>query len=121
MEIQNDIIDRLIRLEITIKPYFSSIKNSIANEGIIDSENNPFIRKSWVEQGLSLTPQRQEQLQELFGKSIENILMINPENDGRYVAFIAIRLGFASLINGHLNPTEKWSNLLDFDGHGCPK
>lgn len=114
-EIQNDLVDRLIRLENTLKPYFSSIKNSIANEGIIDSENNPFIRKSWVEQGLALTPQRQEQLQELFGKSIENILMINPENDGRYVAFIAIRWGFAKIINGELAPTEKWTNQNNYD------
>jgi hypothetical protein len=89
-------------------------------EGIIDSENNPFMRKSWVEQGLLLTPLRQEQLPELFGKSIENILMINPENDGRYVAFIAIRWGFAVIMDGKLTPTAKWHNRFLYDGHGQP-
>jgi hypothetical protein len=119
-EIQNDLVDRLIRLENILKPYFFSIKNLNVYEGIIDSENNPFIRQSWVEQGLALTPMRQGQLPELFGKTEQNILMINPENDGRYIAFISIRWGFAVIMGGKLTPTEKWTNRFQYDGHGHP-
>lgn len=96
------------------------MKHTIVDKGIIDLERNPFTHESWVMQNLGFTPKRQNQIENLFGQSAENILMTQPENDNRYVAFVAIRWGFAKIIKGKLTPTEKWSNRDIYDGHGLP-
>lgn len=46
--------------------------------------------------------------------------MTQPENDNRYVAFVAIRWGFACLLNEKLTPTGKWINRHFYDSHGHP-
>jgi len=90
------------------------------DNGIIDLESNPFVHESWIAQGFGFTPKRQGQIENLFGRNDENILMFQPENDNRYVAFVAIRWGFARLLNNKLTPTEKWNNRDNYDGHGRP-
>jgi hypothetical protein len=42
-------------------------------DGIIDKESNPFIKDSWIEQGYSFSPDRQEPAPILFRRSIEEI------------------------------------------------
>jgi hypothetical protein len=89
------------------------------NHGIIDNERNPFATKSWIEQGLSLTPGREEKLEFLFGKSINEIKKIKP-NDGKYPSYLGIRWGFAEIQNNTLIPTEKWNQRNEYDGYGYP-
>ena len=96
------------------------MKHTIVDNGIIDLERNPFAHESWVAQSFGFTTKRQGQIENLFGQSVENILMTQPDNENRYVAFIAIRWGFASINNGKLVPSEKWVNRNLFDGHGQP-
>lgn len=88
-------------------------------EGIIDN-NNPFTQDSWIKQGYGFTIHRQKQISELFGKDKSNILGTNPRNENSYVAFVAIRWGFAIIKGGKLTPTEKWTNRFLYDGHGQP-
>jgi hypothetical protein len=89
-------------------------------EGIIN-KNNPFTLESWIKQGYGFTIHRQKQIPELFGKETSSILGTNPKNENSYVAFVAIRWGFACLVNKKLTPTEKWNNRHLYDGHGKPK
>lgn len=96
------------------------MKHNTIDKGIIDLERNPFVHKSWIEQSLGFTPKRQGQIETLFGQSIENILTTHPENDNRYVAFVAIRWGFAFLLNKKLSPSEKWFNRHLYDRRGHP-
>lgn len=86
--------------------------------GIID--NNPFIQDEWIKQGFSFTHHRQNQISELFGKQIKIILETKPKNNNSYVAFVAIRWGFAIVEDGKLAPTEKWYNRFLYDDHGHP-
>jgi hypothetical protein len=88
-------------------------------EGIID-DNNPFIQNSWIKQGYGFTIHRQKQISELFGKDKSNILGTNPKNENSYVAFVAIRWGFAEIVGDKLSPTEKWTNRFLYDVHGQP-
>jgi hypothetical protein len=88
------------------------------DDGIIDPIKNPFGHDSWIEQNYGFTSKRQGQIKILFGQSIEKILTTKPENDNSYVAFVAIRWGFACLINSKLIPTIKWSNRQLYNGHG---
>ncbi|NMC60534.1 MAG: hypothetical protein GYA51_14290 [Candidatus Methanofastidiosa archaeon] len=90
------------------------------DKGVIDSISNPFIHDSWIEQNYGFTHKRQGQIEILFGQSIEEIFANQPENDNRYVAFVAIRWGFACLLNEKLTPTEKWINRHSYDSHGHP-
>ena len=83
------------------------MEQKLENEGIIDLVNNPFAI-SLKYQGLSFTPHRQKQLPALFGKDFETIVNTLPVNDGKYVAFIAIRWGYAKMIDGRLAHTGKW-------------
>lgn len=103
-----------------INKLISIMKRITVDKGIIDSESNPFAHESWVAQSFGVTPKRQGQIENLFGQSAENILMSQPENDNRYVAFLAIRWGFACLLKNKLTYTEKWSNRHLYDGHGRP-
>lgn len=94
------------------------MKITTIDKGIINLESNPFTHDSWIEQGLAFTPKRQDQIENLFGQTTESILMTQPENDNRYVSFVAIRWGFATITEGKLASTEKWKNRDIYDGHG---
>lgn len=94
------------------------MKHTIVDKGIIDLERNPFAHESWVAQNFGFTSKRQGQIECLFGQTTESILMTQPENDNRYVSFVAIRWGFATITEGKLASTEKWNNRHLYDGHG---
>jgi len=96
------------------------MKHTIIDKGIIDLESNPFAHESWVAQSFGFTTKRQGQIENLFGQSVENILMTQADNENRYVAFVAIRWGFACLLKNKLTYTEKWSNRQLYDGYGRP-
>lgn len=96
------------------------MKHIITDNGIIDLESNPFAYESWKKQKLGFTQKRQDQIKNLFGQNAENILMAQPKNDNKYVAFVAIRWGFACFLDKKLTPTEKWMNRKIYDGHGRP-
>jgi hypothetical protein len=96
------------------------MKHNTIDKGIIDSTSNPFAHESWILQSFGFTAKRQRQIENLFGQSIENILIYQPENDNRYVAFVAVRWGFAKIIKEKLTPTDKWLNRNLLDGHGQP-
>ena len=51
--------------------------------------------------------------------SIEEILEDEAENENRYVAFIAIRWGFAIIEKGKLRAAEKLISSGLNDGSGC--
>ena len=89
--------------------------------GIIDKGNNPFSRTEWIKQGFPFTSKRQEQFLALIGKEIKVISNIKPENYGKYVAFVAIRWGYATIKNNKLTPTEKWLNPYNYDKYGHAK
>jgi len=94
------------------------MKQVTIEKGIIESNLNPFVVISWTKKRFALTTHRQMQLSELFGQDKESILMTLPRNDGKYVAFVAIRWGFATFLKNKLTPTEKWTNRDIYDGHG---
>lgn len=85
--------------------------------GIIDLNKNPFAIKSWIDQGYGLTPQRGDLLSSILYKTQLDISVL-PRNEGKYVAFVAIRWGFAEIINGKLLPTKKWDNRQKYDNFG---
>ena len=87
-------------------------------DGIIDKNSNPFIKDSWIEQGFSFTPERQELTPILFKRSIEEIKILKEENYCSYPAFLAIRWGFAFLRNDILFPSYKWNHREYHDGFG---
>lgn len=90
------------------------------DNGVIDSFKNPFVHQPWIEQGWSFTLHRQQQIEDLFGKSKEYIIETKPANNIKYVAFVAIRWGFALIADGKLTPTEKWYNRHLYNGKGRP-
>ncbi len=89
--------------------------------GIIEQEKNPFATPSWIEQGYGLTfkktRNRQDQLTDLFNKTIEEIRQMD-QNSGAYPAFVAIRWGFAEIKDNKLVPTRKWENRFEYDEYG---
>ncbi|NLV46859.1 MAG: hypothetical protein GXY07_20455 [Candidatus Hydrogenedentes bacterium] len=85
--------------------------------GIIDSERNPFVLDSWIDQGYGLTAKRRGDLALLFGQTREEILK-SDENKCRYPSFVGIRWGFAELQDATLVPTEKWANRQNYDTYG---
>lgn len=87
--------------------------------GIVDGDRNPFANNKWIEQGYGLTDKRQGPLEALFGQTRVKI-MRGDRNRCRYVAFVAIRWGFAELREDVLVPTEKWENRLYYDERGNP-
>lgn len=86
-------------------------------DGIIDVQNNPFARPSWIEACYPLTSHRQVQLASLFGKEISTF---KNQNTGMYPAFLGIRWGFAAIENGRLIQTEKWIHRFNYDDRGYP-
>lgn len=94
------------------------MKHHTIDKGIIDSIINPFVQQSWIAQGFGFTAKRQKKIENLFGQNFENILMSQPRNDNKYVAFVSIRWGFACLQGRKLAPTEKWFNRKIYDEYG---
>ena len=47
-------------------------------------------------------------------------MSIKPVNYGKYVAFVAIRWGFAVITGETLSQTEKWTNRINYDSYGNP-
>jgi hypothetical protein len=94
-----------------------SISNNFIGEGIIDDKPNPFSHNmnDWIEHKHPLTPHRQRQVSELFGKDIKTISNIKPENIGKYPAFVAIRWGFATINGEILTQTEKWDDRYNYE------
>lgn len=85
--------------------------------GIIDLNRNPFVVNDWINQGYGLTKHRSEQLAKILFKSVAEISKL-PQNEGKYVAFVAIRWGFAEIIDGKLLPSQKWDNRQKLDVYG---
>lgn len=94
------------------------------NLGIIDSKFNPFSLKKngkeetkWIEDRRGLTLKRKVQCEKLFGQNIESIF--SQRNYGKYVAFTAIRWGFAEMsMDGKLTETIKWKDEHLHDERG---
>jgi len=90
-----------------ISSLYYATEGTSENEGVIDTERNPFARPSWIKQDYTLTPDRKGELAPLFGKTVQEI-MSGDDNTCRYPAFVGIRWGFAVIcICGRLVPTEK--------------
>jgi len=73
------------------------MKHHISETGIIDLIRNPFAINSWIEQGYGLTPHRSDQLFKILYLPVEDISAL-PRNEGKYVAYVGIRFGFAIII-----------------------
>ena len=82
------------------------MKHSISEVGIIDLVRNPFAIKSWIAQGYGLTRHLVDQLFKILYLPLENIPTL-PRNEGKYVAFVAVRWGFAEISDSQLCPTKK--------------
>jgi len=93
------------------------MKHQISETGIIDLIRNPFSIKSWIEQDHGLTSHRSDQLYKLLYKTVDDISVL-PENEGKYVAYVAIRWGFAEISENQLSPTKIWNNRQEYDEHG---
>ena len=92
------------------------MEQTTGNVGVINLNDNSFAKPSWIQQGYPLTPHRKGQLMAILGSKVENIVNANSE---KYVAFLAIRWGFAKIDDsGKLQPTTKWSNRQNYDGYG---
>lgn len=76
--------------------------------GVIEKEKNPFACETWIAQGLELTDARRKFLPALLGKDERTIRLKFSVNDGTYIAFLAIRWGYAQWVDGKLEATEKW-------------
>ena len=87
-------------------------------QGIIDPQQNLFAKPSWIEQGYSLTPDRQALLPILFKRTVKEIKVLKDENYCSYPAFLAIRWGFAFLRNNVFLPSYKWNHKEYYDGYG---
>ncbi len=72
--------------------------------GVIDPEKSPFARQYWIDQGHSFTEHRKAQLKNgrLIGKTVSYIMKLPNKNTGQYVAFVAVRWGFAKVLEGRL-------------------
>lgn len=55
--------------------FYTLMKFTTIDKGIIDLDSNPFAHESWINQGFGFTPKRQNQIKNLFGQSAENILI----------------------------------------------
>jgi hypothetical protein len=86
-------------------------------KGIIAVKQNLFAVQSWIDQEYRLTKHRSEQLCSLFGETIDKINQMN-RNQGKYVAFVGIRWGFAEIKGNKLIHTKKWDRKLEYDDYG---
>lgn len=76
--------------------------------GVIGKDQNPFSCETWIEKRYELTEGRRKLLPALFGKDERGIRLKFAVNDGTYLAFIAIRWGYAKMVDGIFTATEKW-------------
>ena len=76
--------------------------------GVIEKDKNPFACETWIARGQELTEARYKFLPALIGKDERTIRLKFSVNDGTYIAFLAIRWGYADWIDGKLQATEKW-------------
>lgn len=60
--------------------------------GIINSDDQ-FIQNNRIKQRFAFTPHKQQQIEVLFGNTIEKITDSRLVTDNKYVAFVAIRWG----------------------------
>jgi hypothetical protein len=79
-----------------------------SNSGVIEKDRNPFSCDPWIEQGHEFTEDRRKLLPALFGKDERAIRTKFSVYDGTYLAFIAIRWGYAQWVDGKIESTEKW-------------
>ncbi|MFA6126141.1 MAG: hypothetical protein WC699_02455 [Bacteroidales bacterium] len=79
------------------------------------SGTNPFYRPSWDEEGRGLSAMKMRKLPGLFNKDVASIKAIG-SNNGSYIAFIAIKEGYARLDGNILVATENWTGLSNHDG-----
>ena len=89
--------------------------------GIVTKEKNPFISPNWIKQCYPFTITRQQQFVKLINKNFSEVYSQKPINENKYVAFVAIRWGFANLHDKKLVPTEKWEKRGDYNGYGLLK
>ncbi len=96
--------------------------------GIIDLKRNPFVPKrrhpevkGWIEDRRPLTEHRKDQLVKLWNLNIESIKSYT-EFDATYVAFTAIRWGFAETSDEKkLTATNIWCDKDIYDDRGILK
>lgn len=100
-----------------------SMKNDITKHGILVPSKNPFVENkyAWIEQGYGLTEHRKRQLLLLLDKTAQEIMDFEDENNTRYVAFVAVRWGFAEVIEGVLKRTGKLDDYKSYDKWGVLK
>lgn len=78
--------------------------------GVIEKDKNPFSCEPWIEQGQEFNDVRRKLLPALFGKDERAIRTKFSVFDGTYLAFVAIRWGYAQWVDGKIEATEKWIN-----------
>ena len=89
--------------------------------GITTKKENPFINPIWIKQCYPFTLTRQQQFVKLINKESTDVYSQKPINENKYVAFVAIRWGFAKLLDNRLVTTEKWENRGSYNGYGLIK
>jgi hypothetical protein len=99
-------------------------------DGIVDKQSNPFTCNSWAtgeRRGLTNNPKPEKNLRLKLKKLLNHDEVFIRDksrfsnNDGVYVAFVAIRWGFAKMIDGILTETEKWKDVHLYDDYGQRK
>lgn len=106
------------RNEISYAVKTGKIVKYLEYTNIVDLQNNPFARDSWIRQGFPFTAHRQELFQHLIGLQVAEIRSGFTSNEGSYVAFTAIRWGFSRISSGRLEPTVKWVKRHKYDNYG---
>jgi hypothetical protein len=66
--------------------------------GIIDRERNPFAIDSWINQNYKMTSERLAKAKKMDGWTVELIKKLD-RNDNKYPAFLAVRWGYAEIID----------------------
>lgn len=75
-----------------------------ADDGVIDESKNPFGCPTWIKQPCrKFTEWRKKQALPLLFHTSDEV-----KKKGKYPAFVAIRLGYAEMIDNRLVPTAKW-------------
>lgn len=80
---------------------------------------NPFACPSWEKQNYRMTSHRAEQLECLFGKTVEQVKAVG-RNKGKYPAYLGLKHNLAKMENGLLVPGSQWGRREEFDRTGYP-